>query len=80
MNKNGAIVKINITSEPIRLGQFLKHANHVQDGIEAKFRIQSGDVYVNNILEKRRGRQLTHGDRVLIDAMTYEVETTSRER
>lgn len=55
---------ITITKEPIRLGQFLKLANLVQDGLEAKIQIQNGAVLVNGVLEKRRGRQLNHGDQI----------------
>jgi ribosome-associated protein len=72
------IIIISIHSEPIRLGQFLKHANHVQDGFEAKIRIQEGEVMVNQAVETRRGRQLIHGDKVTIDDSIYEVELSQR--
>lgn len=74
MKKKSEIIKINIDKEPIRLGQFLKYANHVQDGFEAKIRITEGDVMVNGSLETRRGRQLVHGDQVFIDDTIYEIE------
>ncbi len=74
MKKTIQHIEIIIRKEPIRLGQFLKHANHVQDGIEAKIRIQNGEVYVNDQLEKRRGRQLRHGDCVQIDQHIYEIK------
>lgn len=47
---------------PIRLGQFLKLANLVQDGFEAKIRIQNGEVWVNGMTETQRGKQLKTGD------------------
>ncbi len=59
--------KIYIKSFPIRLGQFLKHANEVQDGIEAKFLIQDGRVKVNGRVDTRRGRKLKENDIVQID-------------
>ena len=50
------IVKVH--RYPIRLGQFLKLAEIVQDGLEAKFMILEGEVQVNGKVELRRGRQL----------------------
>jgi ribosome-associated protein len=48
----------------LRLDQFLKWQGLVGTGGEAKFRIQQGDVRVNDELEQRRGRKLEPGDRV----------------
>ncbi len=62
---------IFITSSPIRLGQFLKLANLVQDGLEAKIRIQGGEIQVNGEQETRRGRQLGHGDLIVVDGQTF---------
>ena len=64
---------VAIAKEPIRLGQFLKLANTVQDGFEAKLRITDGEVAVNGELETRRGRKLFHGDTVAIDTFFLEV-------
>ncbi len=58
--------KIYIQSFPIRLGQFLKYANEVQDGIEAKFLIQDGQVKVNGCVDTRRGRKLEENDIVQV--------------
>lgn len=58
---------------PIRLGQFLKLADLVQDGMEAKIRIQEEEVLVNDLVETRRGRQLVNGDRVSFQDMTWEL-------
>lgn len=56
--------EIPISTLPIRLGQFLKLAEMVQDGLEAKIRIQNGEVQVNGHIEIRRGKQLSDGDLV----------------
>jgi len=64
-------VVITVTKVPIRLGQFLKLANVVQDGLEAKLLIQQGEVRVNGVLEIRRGRKLTHGDEVSMQGGQY---------
>lgn len=42
----------------IRLGQFLKLADLIETGGEAKIVIASGDVTVNGEVDIRRGRQL----------------------
>jgi ribosome-associated protein len=65
---------ITISEEPIRLGQFLKLANLAQDGMEAKMRIQNGEVWVNGVVETRRGRKLTHGDQVMMGNTLYLVQ------
>ncbi len=58
---------------PIRLGQFLKFADMVQDGIEAKIRINEGEVKVNGEIETRRGKQLQHNDVVTLFDMEAQV-------
>ena len=63
-----------IHQEPIRLGQFLKHANLVQDGLDAKRVIQQGDIQVNGVLETRRGRKLGHGDQVELEGTQYLIQ------
>ena len=57
-----SLQKIAVSELPIRLGQFLKLANLVQDGFEAKIRIQHGEVSVNGVVETQRGKQLNEGD------------------
>ena len=66
-------VHIAITKEPIRLSQFLKLANVVQDGLEAKIRISEGEILVNGSLETRRGRKLFTNDRVQFDNTVFQV-------
>ena len=55
-------VDVPIRDEVIRLGQFLKLANLVESGAEAKAPIADGLVRVNGEVETRRGRQLVTGD------------------
>jgi ribosome-associated protein len=50
----------------IRLGQFLKLADLIETGGEAKVLIASGDVTVNGEVDTRRGRQLRPGDVVSV--------------
>lgn len=62
-----SIPTIQVTGT-IRLGQFLKLANMVEDGVEARMLITDGDVTVNGEVETRRGRQLSDGDLVELDS------------
>ena len=50
----------------MKLDQFLKWKGWVSTGGEAKQRIQMGEVRVNGSIERRRGRQLVPGDRVVL--------------
>lgn len=52
---------------PIRLDQFLKLANMVGSGGEAKLLIADGQVEVNGEVELRRGRKLQQGDLIQVD-------------
>ena len=74
------MVFVEIETETIRLSQLLKHANLVQDGTEAKFRIAGKEVRVNGVVEIRRGRKLRSGDRVEFAGETYEVIDSSSTR
>ena len=53
---------VPVRDEVIRLGQFLKLANLVDSGADAKTAIAEGQVLVDGEVELRRGRQLRAGD------------------
>lgn len=59
---------VPIRDESIRLGQFLKLADLIDSGSDAKAAIADGLVLVNGEVETRRGRQLRAGDTVSIGA------------
>lgn len=59
-------IDVPIDDAAIRLGQFLKLANLIESGSEAKTVIAAGLVRVNDEVELRRGRQLQVGDVVAI--------------
>ncbi|MCP4171561.1 MAG: RNA-binding S4 domain-containing protein [Fuerstiella sp.] len=65
--------------ETIPLDQFLKLADLVASGGEAKHVIRSGVVLVNGDSETRRGRKLIHGDVVTFSGEDYVIETTDDE-
>ena len=62
-----------IRDEMIRLGQALKLANIVEDGVDARDAIISGDILVNDQTETRRGRQLFAGDVITIAQLDLDV-------
>jgi ribosome-associated protein len=66
-------VDVPIRDETIRLGQFLKLANLVDTGAEAKPLVADGQVAVNGEVETRRGRQLVVGDVVSVGGMAARV-------
>lgn len=66
--------EVYVKNIPIKLGQFLKLANLVQDGFEAKIHIQEGVVAVNGEVETRRGRQLIADDIVSFEEQDYRVK------
>ncbi len=64
---------VSISDDSIKLGQFLKLANLVDTGAEAKPLLAAGMVRVNGDVETRRGRQLQDGDVVTVAAQSARV-------
>jgi ribosome-associated protein len=64
---------ITIRDDMIRLGQLLKLADLVEDGVEAAELIKNGLVKVNGEIEERRGRQLHDGDTVTANGRTVRI-------
>ena len=65
---------IKLRDEYIKLGQALKAANLVEDGVEAKLVIQDGLVKVNNEVDIRLVRKLYDGDVVSFDGQELRIE------
>lgn len=68
---------VPIRDEAIRLGQFLKLANLVESGAQAKPVVADGAVTVNGEVETRRGRQLVKGDVVSLGGLSARVADES---
>lgn len=66
--------KIKIYTEYITLGQFLKIADIIQSGGEAKSYLTYNEVYINNELDVRRGRKLRNGDKVVVEGKEFIIE------
>jgi ribosome-associated protein len=58
--------QVKIKTDFIQLDQFLKWANIVETGGQAKMLIKQGYVTVNGEQELRRSRKLKQGDVVMI--------------
>ena len=65
--------EIRIRDEFIKLGQLLKLADLVQDGVEAKYVITDGLVKVNGEMDDRRSRKVYEGDVVSYDGKEIKV-------
>lgn len=68
-----SVNKVEISTEFIKLDAFLKFANAVMSGGEAKELILSGRVFVNGAVCTVRGKKLFKGDRVEINGKAFEV-------
>lgn len=65
---------IKLREDFIKLGQALKAAGFVDNGVDAKYEIQEGNVLVNGEVDERRGRKLYDGDIVEFNGMTIKIE------
>jgi len=65
---------IKLKEDYIKLGQALKAAGLVDYGVEAKFVIQDGLVYVNGTVELQRGKKLMDGDVVEFEGNQIKIE------
>ena len=66
-------MEIKIRDGFIKLGQALKLAGVVEDGVEAKFVIQDGLVKVNGEVDERRGRKVYEGDVISFNGQDIKV-------
>jgi len=67
------MVDVPIRDDSIRLGQFLKLADLIDTGADAKPLMIQGMVQVNGEVETRRGRQLVKGDVVTLGTASARV-------
>lgn len=67
------IKKIEITTEYITLGQFLKFTGIIRSGALAKEFLANNEVLVNDEKEDRRGRKLYKGYIVVVKNTQFEL-------
>ena len=65
--------EIKIYTEYVTLGQFLKLADIIQTGGEAKFFLSENRIIVNGEEDNRRGRKLRDGDIVEVLGKNYKI-------
>jgi ribosome-associated protein len=68
-----AVASVPISGDVIRLGQFLKVADAVDQGSDVKALLATATVSVNGQVETRRGRQLHVGDIVTVATADYRI-------
>ena len=64
------IYTVKLRDEYIKLGQALKAAGLVENGVDAKYAIQDGLVMANGETEFQRGKKLHNGDVVSFEGET----------
>lgn len=67
--------KIKIKTNYITLSQFLKLAEFIQTGGEAKYFLFENEVLVNGERDMRRGRKLYSGDEIVLEDEGFVVES-----
>lgn len=67
------MIEIKIKTEYITLGQFLKFSGIITNGCEAKEFIENRNIFVDNILEKRRGRKIYKNSLIKIEEKVYKI-------
>lgn len=65
---------IKIRDDFIKLGQAIKLAGLVDEGVEAKYAILEEKVKVNGEVCTMRGKKLYKGDNFTYDGVTVEIE------
>lgn len=65
--------EIKIYTEYVTLGQFLKLADIIQTGGEAKFFLSENRIIINGEEDNRRGRKLREGDIVEVLGKSYKI-------
>ena len=66
--------EIIIKTEYITLGQFLKLADIIESGGEAKMFLAENEVQIDGVIDQRRGRKLRGGEVIEILGQKYEIK------
>ena len=67
------VEKITIDGQFITLGQFLKFTDIISSGGMIKDYLNDHDIYVNGMIERRRGRKLYPDDLIRIADDQYQI-------
>ena len=74
MSEGKEEIMVKIETDFITLGQFLKLADWIQSGGQAKIAVKELDIFVNGEKENRRGRKLYENDEIKINGEIYIIE------
>ena len=66
-------MEFQLRDEYIRLGQLLKATGLADSGVDAKFLIQEGKVFVNGEVCSQRGKKVRAGDLVSFEGQEIQV-------
>ena len=66
--------EIIIKTEYITLGQFLKLADIIESGGEAKMFLAENEVQIDGVIDQRRGRKLRGGEVIEVLGQKYEIK------
>ena len=64
---------VKIKPPYIKLGQLLKYLDLIETGGDEKSFLEDVDVYVNNEIDRRRGRKIYPNDEVIINRQVYKI-------
>ncbi|HBF67944.1 MAG TPA: S4 domain-containing protein YaaA [Firmicutes bacterium] len=67
------MIEVGISTEYITLGQFLKFADIIHSGGDAKIFLLSHDIVINNEIDNRRGRKLRENDKIVVLNQVYKI-------
>lgn len=70
--------KVSIYTDYVTLGQFLKIADIISSGGEAKVFLSENEVVINGETDNRRGRKLRNGDKVKVLNKEYLIVNESK--
>ena len=65
--------EVRIKPPYIKLGQLLKYLDLIETGGDEKSFLEDVDVYVNNEIDRRRGRKIYPNDEVIINRQVYKI-------
>ena len=65
--------EVRIKPPFIKLGQLLKYLNLIETGGSEKEFLENVDVYVNNEIDRSRGRKIYPGDEVIVNRVQYKI-------
>jgi len=68
--------KVVISTDYIKLDQFIKWVGASDNGGEAKLMISEGKIKVNGEIERQRGKKIRSGDKIFIELDEYVVVST----